>query len=318
MPGLWLTCGGPSHDLLDVRSLARRRSSCTGRGRGKARFAVPTPTPIPPLVHQVQEGETLIDIAALHDTTVAAIAALNPDVDAELILPGQILLIPVPTPTPGPTSTLDPSVPTPTPPDYIVHIVAPGETLSTIAEKYDVSMASIRAASELPPGDDTIFVNQSLTIPLGTPMPSPTPTVDPNATATLPPPYPAPPLLSPPDGAILVEGNEPILLQWASVSVLRDDEWYEVSVSQPAGGQISATVYTRATAWHVPTDLRSASNTDPLELRWQVQVVQEARGREDEQIYKEAGAPSEARAFTWVVPTPTPTPTVTLTPTPLP
>ena len=267
-----------------------------------------TPTPIPPLAYQVREGETLIDIAVEHDTTVEAILALNPDVQPDLLQVGQLLLIPVPTPTPGPTSTLDPAIPTPTPPDYIVHIVAQGEVLSTIAERYDVSVAVIRAANDLPPDDDTIHINQSLVIPMGTPEPSPTPTVDPNATPTPVPPYPAPPLLSPPDGAILTGSDGPILLQWASVSVLRDDEWYELTLSQPPGGVISATTYTRATAWRIPLDLLLTANTDVREFRWQVQVVREGRDRSGALVYDGAGAPSEIRTFTWLEPTPTPTP----------
>jgi LysM repeat protein len=274
-----------------------------------------TPTPIPPLVHQVQEGETLIDIAVEYDTTVEAIVALNPDVDPELIQVGQLLLIPVATPTPGPTSTPEPGVPTPTPPDYIVHIVAPGETLITIAEQYGVSVALLRAANDLPPDDDTIRVNQSLVIPMGTPVPSPTPTVDPNATPTPVPPYLPPPLLSPADGAILVASDEPILLQWASVSVLHDDEWYELTLFQPPGGVISATDYTRTTAWRVPLDLLPAPDVGVREFHWRVQVVREARDRNGGLVYEGAGPPSEVRTFAWLVPTPTPTCTCTPSPT---
>jgi len=264
----------------------------------------------------VQEGETLIDIAVTYDTTVEAILALNPDVQAELINVGQVLLIPAATPTPGPTSTPEPGVPMPTPTDYIVHVVAPGDTLISIAEEYDVSVMLIRAANDLPPDDDTIQVNQSLVIPMGTPVPSPTPTVDVNATPTPVPPYPAPPLLSPPDGAILVISDEPILLQWTSVSILHDDEWYELALFQPPGGVVSATIYTRATAWRVPLDLPLVSDTDMREFRWRVQVVREARDRRGELIYEEAGDPSEVRTFTWLMPTPTPTYTPSPTPAP--
>jgi LysM repeat protein len=263
----------------------------------------------------VREGETLIDIAATYDTTVETILALNPGLDPELIQVGQVLVIPAAAPTPEPSSTPEPGVPTPTPADYVVHVVAPGDTLISIAEEHDVSVTLIRAANDLPPDDDTIRINQSLVIPIGTPMPSPTPTADVNATPTPLPPYPAPPLLSPPDGAVLVVGDEPILLQWASVSVLHDDEWYELTLFQPAaGGVMSATTYTRATAWRVPLDLPLASDTSIREFRWRVQVVREARGRSGEPIYAEAGAPSQVRTFTWLVPTPTPSPTPTPAP----
>ena len=277
-----------------------------------------TPTPIPPLVHQVQEGETLILIAEENDTTVEAVLALNPDVDPELIQVGQILLIPVLTPTPGPTSTLDPGVPTPTPPDYMVHVVVPGDTLSSIAEQYDISVALIRAANELPVDDDTIRLNQSLVIPMGTPVPSPTPTVNPNATPTPIPPYMAPPLLSPPDGATIVGNDKPILLQWASVSVLRDDEWYELELYQTSGGEAATTHRTRTTAWRIPPDMFSTLAAASREFRWKVQVVRETRGRDGQLIYEGAGTPSETRTFTWLEPTPTPTSTSTPGPSPSP
>jgi LysM repeat protein len=277
----------------------------------------PTPTPVPPLAHQVQQGETLLVIAEDYDTTVEDILALNPDVDPNLLSVGQVLLIPAGTATPVPTPTFDPNAPTPTP-GPIIHIVAPGETLSTIAEQYGISVELLRQANGLPIGNDTIVVNQPLVIPVGTPMPSPTPTVNPNATATPIPQYAAPPLLSPPDDAVLAGSDEPVVLQWASVSLLRDDEWYALTLYQPLDGVVSATLYTRATAWRVPFELLLTASAEQREFRWWVQVVRESRNRRGVLVYREAGDPSEVRAFTWVGPTPTPTvtpsPTVTLAP----
>jgi LysM repeat protein len=253
--------------------------------------------------------------------------------DPNLLQVGQIVLIPVATPTPGPTATLDPNVPTPTPPDYVVHIVSPGETLSTIAEAYaeqypdaGVSVQAIRFANDLPAADDTIRINQSLIIPLSTPEPSPTPTVDPNATSTPIPPYAAVPLLKPPDGAIAVGTSDPILLQWASINILRDDEWYELTLSQPAGGMISATIHTRSTAWRIPAELMPASDAYVREFQWQVRIVKEALDDDGTRVYEEVGFPSQTRTFTWLefpptstpTPTPTSTPTITLTPSPTP
>jgi LysM repeat protein len=275
-----------------------------------------TPTPVPPLVHQVQEGETLIVIAEQYGTTIDLILVLNPDVDPALIQVGQVLLIPVATPTPGPTSTPDPGVPTPTPADYVVHIVVPGDTLSSIAEQYGISLALVRAANDLPLDDDTIRPNQSLVIPMGTPVPSPTPTVDLNATPTPVPPYPGPPLLSPPNGAIILGSEEPILLQWASVSVLRDDEWYELSLLQTSRGQAPITHYTRATAWRAFPDRLVDTAAGRLEFSWQVRVVREAPDRDGNRGYEAAGMPSEVRSFTWLSPTPTPTSTSTPGPSP--
>ena len=278
--------------------------------------ATPTLTPVPPLAHQVQRGETLSTIATDYNTTVEDILALNPGLDPQLLQVGQVLLIPAGTATPEPTPTRDPNAPTPTP-GPIYHVVAPGETLSSIAEQYGVSVELIRQASGLPIGSDTIVPNQTLVIPVGTPVPSPTPTTDPNATATPLPPYAAPSLLSPPDGAVLEGSSEPIVLQWAAVGVLRDDEWYALRFFQPHG-VVSATIYTRATAWRVPFDLLLAARAEEREFRWWVRVVREARDRHGVLTYREAGAPSEVRTLTWVGPTATPTilpsPTATGTP----
>ena len=284
---------------------------------------LPLPTPIPPFVHHVQAGETLIDIADNYGVTVGEIQGMNPDLDPNLLQVGQIILIPADTPTPGPTSTRDPNLPTPTPPGYIVHIVSSGDTLSTIAEHYDerypdigVSVQSIRVASGLPADDDTIHIGDSLIIPLGTPAPTPSPTTNPNATSTPVPDYSAPPLLSPANNAIIVGNDEPILLQWASVSLLHDDEWYALTLAQPSGGVISATIYIRATAWRVPLDLMPPLS-DVREFHWQVQIVKETLDSDNATLYTEAGAPSEIRTFFWlpVTPTPSKTPTATSTPT---
>jgi len=265
-----------------------------------------TPTPIPPRVHQVQEGETLIDIAITYGITVDEIQAMNPDLDPNMIRADEVLLIPAATPTPGPTSTFEPNAPTPTPAASVIYVVKAGDTLSTIAEEHEVSVQVIVDANDLGSEEETIRPNQSLVIPLGTPMPTPTPTIDPNATPTPVPPYPAPPLLGPPDGTVFEGSDEPILLQWASVSVLGDDEWYALALSQPSGGVVSDTVYTRVTAWRVPFEILSTASTGVREFRWQVQVVREAGMVDGELVYEAAGAPSDVRTFTWLGPTPTP------------
>ncbi len=271
------------------------------------------PTPVPPRVHQVGTGETFIVIAQEYDITTEELVALNPDVDPDVLQVGQILLIP-PATSAEADSMPEPGDPTPTPSDFIIHIIVSGETLSEIAELYGVPLSAIRAANDLPIGDDTIRINEALLIPIGTPTPTPTPTVDPNVTPTPVPPYVAPPLLSPPDGAVFVGGDEVILLQWASVGVLRGDEWYELILSQPPGGVVSETMHTRTTAWRVPLDLLPDANTDARDFRWRVQAVREAWDRSGALVYEGAGSPSEARTFTWLAPTPTPGPS----PTPVP
>lgn len=267
----------------------------------------PTPTPLPPQAHDVQEGETVSDIAALYDVTVDEILALNPEVDPELIQPGQVLLVPAPNPQADAVAAAEAGDAASTSDGFVVHVVSPGETLSTIAEDYGVSVSVVRTANDLSPDDETIRAEQSLVIPLSTPTPSPTPTADPDATPTVMAPYTPPKLLHPPDGAAL--DSAPVLLQWASVSVLERDEWYELRLWQPSGDVVSATVQTRATAWRVPSDLLQRADADAPTFRWRVRVVRET----GEQIYEEAGVPSASYSFLWQGAT---TPSSGATPTP--
>jgi LysM repeat protein len=261
-----------------------------------------TPTPVPPRSHQVQAAETLSEIAEEYDVTVEEILALNPDVDPQLLQVGEVLLVP-PAAFGSPTDPADLDGSATPPTGYIVHIVQPGETLSEIAEREGVSMESIRLANDMEPYDNTIRASQLLVIPLGTPEPTPTATVDPKATPTPPPPYRAPPLLSPFDGQIFDRGDEPIVLQWASVAILQSDEWYEMLLFQPPGGVVSVTHHTRGTSWRVPPDLLRSASTGPREFKWQVQVVREAQTGEDI-AYRAAGHPSEVRTFLWLEHTP--------------
>ena len=269
----------------------------------------PTPTPVPPRSHDVQEGETVSDIADLYDVTVDDILALNPDVEPELIRPGQVLLVPAS--ASAPADVLEASGgadQTSASSGFVVHVVRAGETLSAIAEEYDVSVSIIRAANNLAEDDETIRPDQSLVIPRNTPTPTSTPTVDPNATATPAPLYASPTLLHPPDGAVLTDGT-PVLLQWSSVGVLEDHEWYELYLWQPAGGVISDTVRTRATAWRVPLDVLHQAEGQAPRFYWRVRVVREAA----ERVYEEAGSPSPPHLFEWQAPTSTQPPE---TPTP--
>ena len=267
----------------------------------------PTPTPLPPRAHQVQPNDTLSGIAVRYDTTVEEIVALNPGINPDALQIGQVLLIPPARPTPTPSPLPGTVTPTPTPGDYLIHVVAPGETLISIAQKYSVTVSLIRAANpEIPPGSDVIRVNQPLIIPLGTPMPTPTPTPNPYATPTPIPPYPPPPLLSPPDGAVFGGPDARIVLQWASVAVLRPNEWYELRIARP--GIPVVWVRTRTTAYRVPVDLFPPPGSPAREFQWEVRVVRETRSG----TFTTASEEGLTRRFLWLesplTPTPTPPP----------
>jgi LysM repeat protein len=54
---------------------------------------VPSPTPAPLVTYEVQPGDTLATIAAAHGTSVEALVAANDLASADVILPGQRLVI---------------------------------------------------------------------------------------------------------------------------------------------------------------------------------------------------------------------------------
>ncbi|NLE99519.1 MAG: LysM peptidoglycan-binding domain-containing protein [Anaerolineales bacterium] len=261
----------------------------------------PTPTPLPPRSHQVEAEETLIEIAVEYGVSTDDILALNPDLEPEFLQVGQVLLIP-----PDPDAAVSAGDGTPTSGDFLIHIVQPGEALLAIAEKYEVSVESIRAANDMEPYESDIQANQSLVIPINTPTPTPTPTLDPRSTPTPLPPYRAPNLLAPIDGALFVVGDRPVVLQWAAVALLDSDEWYAVHLSQRAGS-IAETHYTRSTSWRLPESLLEGASTEAREFGWSVQVVREQAGGDGSSTYQRAGEASAQRSFIWVDPTPTPT-----------
>jgi LysM repeat protein len=125
---------------------------------------VPEPTPTQ-IIHIVQAGETLSEIARTYDTTADAIAQANGLSDANALREGQELLIPPPAP-PAPTGEASPAA-VPTQSSTVgqrIHVVQEGETVSGIARKYGVTAADIIQANGL---DDpnAISVGQALVIP---------------------------------------------------------------------------------------------------------------------------------------------------------
>jgi LysM repeat protein len=232
------------------------------------------------------------DIAEAYDVTINEILSLNPEAEPELIRAGQVLLVPADSPVVGlANAAADSGSETD---EFVVHVVSPGETLSTIAAEYGVSVSVIQRANDLSTDDETIRAEQSLVIPMHTPTPSPTPTVNPDLTPVAVPPYPSPPLLSPPDGAVLTD-EAPVLLQWASIGILKADEWYELSLWELVRGGVLHTAYTRATAWRVPLDLVQRASSPNLTLRWRVRVVEEV----GDDTYQEVGEPSATYEFVW-------------------
>jgi LysM repeat protein len=255
----------------------------------------------------VRQGETLSEIAAEYEVSMNEILQYNADLDPALLQVGQVLLIPPDLTQVGSARYVPADDPDATRADFIVHVVRSGDALLSIAEKYGVSVQAIRRANDLDTYESTLRVNQSLLIPLAEPTPTPTATPDPEATPTPRPPYASPQLLTPLDGAALDGASQVVLLQWASVGILEDDEWYQVRLEVAGSRGFSATHVTRVTSWRVPNDLLASAGSGEHEFRWQVRVVKERQGGSGEGSYSFAGAPSLSRVFYWEGPLVTPT-----------
>jgi spore germination protein len=145
----------------------------------------PSPTPIPTINYTVLPGDTLFKIAQKFNTTVGTLVSLNNITDLNLIIAGQVLLVPAPaptptpspspTPTPTPTPTPSPS-PSPTPIPTINYTVLPGDTLFKIAQKFNTTVGTLVSLNNIT-DPNLIIAGQVLLVPAPTPTPTPSPTI---------------------------------------------------------------------------------------------------------------------------------------------
>ena len=261
-----------------------------------------TPTPIPPETYVVQPGDLLSTIAQAYGITVDELKAYN-NLDSDMIVEGETLLIPPPTPTPGPTPTPKPGEPTQTPSPFILYTVQSGDTLSTIAEEYNISVDDLRQANDIPANSENIQVDQVLTIPQYTPTPTPEPGAEvvTNVTPTPRLDYASPAPLYPPQDATFSGADDLVILQWASVGILEDNEFYHVELTIPTpDGDMVTDVYIRATAWRVPADLFPPPEIEDRTCTWRVSVVRQT-ATEPEPSYKVIGPAVGSQTFIWDV-----------------
>ncbi len=272
----------------------------------------PTWTALPPVEYKVALGDTCISIAYNFQVSVNSIVILNGlPASCDTLSVGQILQVPQPTPTPSPapTNTLNPTELAAQECEKIEYDVKEGDALSSIAANYAVSMASVRVYNNLP--SDVVYSGQKLIIPLCEQMLE-------TATPTPVPPYAAPNLLLPADGASF-NSSDSITLQWASVGELRENEAYAVTIEDVTEGNARKLVdYVKDSKYIIPESFRPTSNT-PHVFRWSVLSVRQTGTDKDtgNPIWEPAGAVSAQRVFSWIgtgSPAPTSTPPQTTPP----
>lgn len=259
---------------------------------------VPTVTEQPPFEYTVALNDTCGGIAVTFGVSVQSIIVLNNlPASCNNLSIGQKLKVPYPTatPLPVPTNTPLPATQTALACGSVAYTVQENDTLSSIAANYAVPQQAIKDYNGL--STDTVFFGQPLIIPLCARAATPGPT----PTATIPPPYPAPNLLLPADGAAFTLANDAITLQWASVGTLRDNEVYQITVEDVTAGQARRIVdYAKDTKYIVPASFRPKDNIAHVMRWWVITVRQTGTDAQGQPIYNSAGASSDKRVFTWV------------------
>jgi LysM repeat protein len=243
-------------------------------------------------VHIVQPGDTLFSIAEAYGVSIAELSQAN-GLSAEPVLhPDEALIIPIPT-----TADADP-LPTAAPSsEQAQHTVQQGESLQDIVQRYGVSLQRLLEANNLTSGAG-VGAGDTLVIPLNGDS-TPAPTLAPTATPTPVEPFAAPQLLYPSQNADLT-AQESVVLQWASVGLLAEEEWYAISLRylghRPDGQPSEIVVYTRITSWHVPEQWAPAPEASERRFEWLVQVV---RRPTLDQPPLPLSPSSSARRFLW-------------------
>ncbi|WP_297077333.1 LysM peptidoglycan-binding domain-containing protein [uncultured Enterococcus sp.] len=119
------------------------------------------------LTHTVQAGDTLSDLAQTYSTTVASLVEQNSIQNQNLIIVGQKLVVGTTT-----QQTIETSTPTETAKTKISYTVQAGDTVSAIADRFNVSVNEIGQWNKLA-NVHLIFIGQTLTIEQNAETPTP-------------------------------------------------------------------------------------------------------------------------------------------------
>ena len=113
-------------------------------------------------VHTVKKGETLYDIARNYNVTLSDLRSRNNLYGRRFIYPGQKLYIPGLKETDNTTAKSEDKSSTISG-NKVIHVVAKGESLSEIADKYKVSLSKVRYWNNIY-GRKFIYPGQKVTI----------------------------------------------------------------------------------------------------------------------------------------------------------
>ncbi|TKJ31589.1 MAG: hypothetical protein CEE40_00780 [Chloroflexi bacterium B3_Chlor] len=146
----------------------------TATAQGEIELVSPSPTPLPvstpslpePIHYTVQAGDTVWAIADRFGVTPDALVEANALLEPDRLQPGQELLIPTgdETASDEPAPTESPSADTGTTEGGRIHTVRGGDTLWSIAIRYDTTVDEIATLNELDP-EGILALGQQLLIP---------------------------------------------------------------------------------------------------------------------------------------------------------
>ncbi|WP_243841814.1 LysM peptidoglycan-binding domain-containing protein [Salinibacterium sp. ZJ77] len=166
----------------------------------------PTPAPAPAPVassggrYTIVKGDTISGIAARFGVSTASVLTANGLSASSIIYPGQTIAIPGGTLSSTPVSSVTPApAPAPAPSNGSTYVIASGDTVSSIAAKFGVSVQAILDANGLQ-RSSIIYAGRTLTIPGASLAITPVSSVSP-IEANDP---PSTPVVGPPTGASYV------------------------------------------------------------------------------------------------------------------
>jgi hypothetical protein len=257
-----------------------------------------TPSPTPgPREYVIAPGDTLLYIIQQDpynytDTNVIAeILRLNPSITSadRLPPPGSTILIPLPTPSNTPegyelTLTANPITPTleGNAAPVAQHTIGEGETILGVAGEYNTTLVILATLNpdlgffgcdyNNPSGgpDCTVplQVGQQINVPMPTPTPTLSPTFSGSETATVTPTYPPPAMIFPAEDANA--SARTFQLQWVSVGILDESEYYIVQIEDTTSGASHLDV-TKNTSYELP-EMMIPSDGQPHIMRWRVSI----------------------------------------------